>query len=123
MSAQYLGLSPVEHADLMFLIDAMLTPELPCGWLRRASPGLAEGDEFFWNALLGGAQWEHPQISLLTGVANDLKQRQKEHERTVEMRVATAEKLGHTEGTHGEWHGARHAPHAPHVERPLARHL
>ena len=54
----------VRQIDFMFLVDAMLTPELPCGWLRRASPGMAEGSEYYWNTLLGWAQWEHPQISL-----------------------------------------------------------
>ena len=62
---------------MMFLVDCMLTPELPCGWLKRDSPGMAEGSAFYWNSLTGGAQWEHPQISLLTGVANDLKRRMK----------------------------------------------
>jgi len=75
MNAQYLGLSPVEHVDCMFLVDAMLSPELPCGWLRCASPGMSEGDEYYWSALLGWAQWEHPQVSLLTGVVSDLKKR------------------------------------------------
>jgi len=79
INAQYLGLNAAEHAELMFLVDAMLTPELPCGWLRRAAPGMAAGDEFYWHALLGWAQWEHPQVSLLSGVAAALKQRLKDH--------------------------------------------
>lgn len=69
MAAQYLGLSPTQDAKLMFLVDAMLCPELPVGWLRKSTPS----GEYFWNSLCGLAQWEHPQISFLTGVADHLK--------------------------------------------------
>ena len=83
--AQYLGLAPAEHSDFMFLVDAMLAPELPCGWLARSSPGMAEGSEYYWNMMVGWAQWEHPQVSLLTGVANNLKKRLRDHEAMQKM--------------------------------------
>ena len=86
MNAQYLGLGPVDHQEFMFLVDVMFAPELPCGWLARAAPGMAEGSEYYWNMMLGWAQWEHPQISLITGVVNDLKKRMREHEHDVDMR-------------------------------------
>ena len=75
---------------MMFLVDCMLTPELPCGWLKRDSPGMAEGSAFYWSALLGWAQWEHPQISLLTGVANDLKKRMRAEQEAVISAPANA---------------------------------
>ena len=53
----------------MFLVDAILTPELPVGWLRHET---AEGKVFFWNAALGVSQWEHPQVAYLTGVTTRL---------------------------------------------------
>ena len=33
----YLGLSPQHDGELMFLVDAALTPELPVGWLRHTT--------------------------------------------------------------------------------------
>lgn len=67
----YLGLSPDLNPDLMFLVDVMLCPEMPVGWLKRSSAGAAP--PYYWNSLTGQAQWEHPQVSILTGVANKLK--------------------------------------------------
>ena len=75
-AAMYLGLNPgTNQAELMFLVDCMLSPELPVGWLVRNCQGEngAVADEYYWNALLGFAQWEHPQVSFLTGVADYLK--------------------------------------------------
>ena len=69
VSAQYLGLAPADHWEFMFLVDAMLEPELPAGWLVHSE----RGEEYYWNSVLGVAQWEHPQVSLLTGVAKHLK--------------------------------------------------
>ena len=50
----------------------MLAPELPVGWMRRST---AEGTEYYWSVLLGATQWEHPMISMLTGVARALQKR------------------------------------------------
>ena len=69
MNAQYIGLHPVNERELMWLVDAMLTPQLPVGWLRRST---AEGTEYYWNAIVGCAQWEHPYVSYLSGVASGL---------------------------------------------------
>jgi len=63
--AFYLGLDPVAHHKFMWLIDAALAPIIPVGWMRRS---VQADEEFFWNALCGMAQWEHPQVSIIAGV-------------------------------------------------------
>ena len=87
-AAQYLGLNAATDRDLMWIIDVMLTPELPVGWLRKST---VEGTEYYWNALLGAAQWEHPQVSFLTGVASGLRElRQREATAAAEREAATS---------------------------------
>ena len=56
--------------ELMWLVDAAMSPELPIGWLRQEPTGFA--NEYYYNAPSGVAQWEHPQTSFLTGVATRL---------------------------------------------------
>jgi hypothetical protein len=70
MAAQYLGLHASSDRELMWLVDVMLSPELPVGWLRRTT---VEGTEYYWSAVLGAAQWEHPSISFISGVGLALK--------------------------------------------------
>ena len=74
----------------MWIVDAMLSPELPCGWLCRSCPGEEHGDEYYWNLMTGWAQWEHPQVSILTGLANDLRKRHKDHVQMEEARRKAA---------------------------------
>lgn len=64
-------------SDPAVAVDAMLAPTLPVGWLRRS---LSDGQEFYWNALSGMTQWEHPHTSFLTGVADRLKSAIKAYE-------------------------------------------
>ena len=90
--AQFLGIAPVDDCDMMFLVECMLAPELPCGWLARASPGMTEGGEYYWNMMTGAAQWEHPQISLLMGVAIDLKKRMRDAPAAAEPEKANTTK-------------------------------
>jgi hypothetical protein len=70
MAAQYLGLHASSDRELMWLVDVMLSPELPVGWLRRST---VEGTEYYWSAVLGASQWEHPSVSFITGVGLALK--------------------------------------------------
>ena len=118
MSAQYLGINPVEHRDLMFLVDAMMSPELPVGWMRCADGG----EEYYWNGLLGWAQWEHPQYSFLTGVAKHLKAKHaaaKEQERKMLEMNEQAQRQTKKDG--GFWHGDRLGPgaHTRHDVHPV----
>ncbi|KOO33319.1 hypothetical protein Ctob_006229 [Chrysochromulina tobinii] len=66
----YLGLHASSDRELMWLVDVMLSPELPVGWLRRST---VEGTEYYWSAVLGASQWEHPSVSFITGVGLALK--------------------------------------------------
>ena len=70
MNAQLIGLNATVDYELMWIVDPMLTPELPVGWMRKTT---VEGLEYYWNAIVGSAQWEHPQVSYLTGVAKHLR--------------------------------------------------
>ena len=58
--------------ECIWLVDVMMSPEMPVGWMRRST---SEGTEFYWSAILGCAQWEHPMISTLTGVVSELQSR------------------------------------------------
>ena len=70
--AQYLGIDPQLYPELLWLADAAMTPDMPVGWLRcDAADGISE---YYWNATLGVAQWEHPQLSYISGVATRLVQ-------------------------------------------------
>ena len=94
MAAIYLGIDPVDHCDMMFLIDAMLTPEMPVGWLVLNCAGEGgQADEYYWNTLLGYAQWEHPQLSFLTGVATYLKGLHKKEADAADAEKAKADRL------------------------------
>ena len=94
MAAIYLGIDPVDHCDMMFLIDAMLTPEMPVGWLVLNCAGEGgQADEYYWNTLLGYAQWEHPQLSFLTGVATYLKGLHKKETDAADAEKAKADRL------------------------------
>eukprot|EP00966_Prymnesium_polylepis_P195813 4538424-Prymnesium_polylepis.1 len=53
----------------MWLADVALAPTLPVGWMRRST---ADGG-YYWNALCGMAQWEHPAVSLVAGVAEAIR--------------------------------------------------
>ena len=72
-----LGLDASRHPELMWLAEAALTPELPMGWLRCSIAGAVGGESglaYYWNAVSGLTQWEHPHVSLLTGVSRRLVQ-------------------------------------------------
>ena len=71
--AMYLGIDPQLYPELLWLADAAMTPDMPVGWLRccDAADGISE---YYWNATLGVAQWEHPQLSYISGVATRLVQ-------------------------------------------------
>jgi len=68
--AQLIGMNAGTDYEFMWIVDAMLTPELPVGWLRKST---LDGGEYYWNSIVGTAQWEHPQTSFLTGVVRCLK--------------------------------------------------
>lgn len=70
-AALYLGLDPFVHLEYMWLVDAALAPMLPVGWMRCST---CEGEEYYWNVLSGVAQWEHPHISIISGVVEHLRQ-------------------------------------------------
>ena len=67
----YLGLDPVLHHEYMWLVDAALAPPLPVGWMRKS---VYPQGEYYWNALCGLAQWEHPFISYVTGVVERVRE-------------------------------------------------
>jgi len=67
----YIGLDAALHPELMWLVNCAITPELPVGWLHRNT---ADGSAFYWNVVLGVAQWEHPAVSYYCGVARRLTQ-------------------------------------------------
>jgi len=62
----YIGLDAALYPELMWLVNVALTPELPVGWLHRSLP---DGSAYYWNAILGLAQWEHPAVSYCCGIA------------------------------------------------------
>ena len=64
--AQYLGVEPTAHPQLLWLAHAALTPEMPLGWASAKSD---EGDTYYFHAGWGLSQWEHPHVSFLSGVA------------------------------------------------------
>jgi hypothetical protein len=77
---QYLGLEASLHPTLMWLVDCALALKLPLGWQRielvHAQSGSQSGSqsgEYYCNSAFGLAQWEHPQLSFLTGVARRLR--------------------------------------------------
>ena len=83
---QYLGLEASVHPTLMWLVDCALTLALPLGWQRVELLHAQGGEcarEYYCNSAFGLAQWEHPQLSFLTGVARRLR-------RAVEGRPAMA---------------------------------
>ncbi len=55
------------------LLDAALSPALPLGWIHSAADAhLPNSKGFYWNSLTGAAQYEHPNFSFVTGVAQRL---------------------------------------------------
>ena len=73
---QYLGLEASLHPTLMWLVDCALALKLPLGWQRVELVHAQSGEcarEYYCNAAFGLAQWEHPQLSFLTGVARRLR--------------------------------------------------
>ena len=75
----YMNLDAARFPELMWLAELALTPLLPPGWVR--CPDADSGKDFFWNAVCGSAQWEHPYSSFLNGVAARLLQ---EHAKELE---------------------------------------
>jgi len=72
-AALLVGLDPAVDRELMWLLDFVLTPKLPLGWCIE-TPVLGEGSEpYYWNALSGAVQWEHPNISIATGAVRRLR--------------------------------------------------
>ena len=69
LMGHYIGVDACLHPQLMWLVDCALSPELPVGW---ATIQLLDGSEYYGHASCGIAQWEHPQVSFLTGVARAL---------------------------------------------------
>ena len=67
--ATYLNLEPATHPHLLWLAHAALTPEMPAGWATATTD---IGETYYWHAACGLAQWEHPHISFLSGVASRL---------------------------------------------------
>ena len=76
--AQFLGLDPVAHHELMWLAELALTPDsVPSGWLRCTAVGAVggvAGREYYFHAATGMAMWEHPQVAFLGGVAKRLQE-------------------------------------------------
>ena len=64
-----LGVDAARSPQLMWLADAALTPELPAGWVEHIAD---DGPPYYWNPVCNIAQWEHPYVSYLTGVARQL---------------------------------------------------
>ena len=64
-----LGVDAARSPQLMWLADAALTPELPAGWVEHVPD---DGPPYYWNPVCNVAQWEHPYVSYLTGVARQL---------------------------------------------------
>ena len=65
----YLGIDAALHPHLMWLCDCALTPEMPVGWTAVTLP---DGQQYYAHAGCGLAQWEHPLVAFLTGVARRL---------------------------------------------------
>ena len=51
---------------LAWLVDVAFAAEPPAGWVRVEH---SDGRIYYSNAVCGLAQWEHPMVSYLTGVA------------------------------------------------------
>ena len=84
-----LGLDAAKHPELMWLAEAALTPEMPIGWLHTSIAGAVGGESgvvYYWSTVSGLAQWEHPHVSLLSGVCRRLIK-----ERADEMKRALGE--------------------------------
>mgnify|MGYP000973805524 CR=1 FL=1 len=67
-----LGLDAATEPELMWLCDCALAPRLPLGWIASSASGSmrhGDGSEFYWHTVVGLTQWEHPEVSFLTGVA------------------------------------------------------
>ena len=66
---RYLGVDLVTHPRLAWLVDVAFAAEPPAGWVRVEH---SDGRIYYSNAVCGLAQWEHPMVSYLTGVAGEL---------------------------------------------------
>ena len=67
-----LGLDPSQHRDLMWLADVALAPEVPVGWIPCTALGAEDEATFYWSVASGLTQWEHPEVSFISGVATRL---------------------------------------------------
>lgn len=69
---QYHGLDASTHAELMWLAELALTPELPVGWI--AWQNTDSNAPFYWHPAALLSQWEHPYESFISGLAQRLVQ-------------------------------------------------
>ena len=68
--ALYLGIDPCTHAHLLWMAHVALTPPMPPGWVR--CEGREDFEPYYVHPAAGYAQWEHPHVSFLAGLARRL---------------------------------------------------
>ncbi|KAL3912503.1 MAG: hypothetical protein SGPRY_008317 [Prymnesium sp.] len=64
----YLGISPRKYPQLLWLSSALVSAQIPLGWVEIKVPVSEGGGVYYYNSSLGFCQWEAPSHAHLRGV-------------------------------------------------------